>query len=376
MSKSVVGLFDNFSDAQSVVSELESAGFDRDSISIVANQNAAGYSGSGETSGGVSVSHALGDAVKGGVKGGVIGGLTGLAASLAMLAIPGIGPVLAVGPLAATLGGASLGATAGGVIGGLTGLGVPDEDAHLYSEGVRRGGTLVSVNAPDDMADQALAIFNRYNPVDIDSRGGYYKESGYTGYTETAAPYTPELIESDRTAYSTYATSAAPLAPVATTTTTAAPLTGTTVEAGQTVAVPIIEESLAVGKRAVEGGGARIHTRVIETPVSESVTLREEHATVDRNVVDRAVTSADIDAFKEGVIEVTEYAEQAVVGKEARVVGEVVIGKEASERTETVSDTVRRTEVEVEQLNTTTTEVTPTTTTSTTSTTKTSGSNY
>jgi len=366
MSKSVVGLFDNFNDAQNVVTELESAGFDRDSISIVANQNASGYSGSGETSGGVSVSHAVGDAVKGGVKGGVIGGLTGLAASLAMLAIPGIGPVLAVGPLAATLGGASLGATAGGVIGGLTGLGVPDEDAHLYSEGVRRGGTLVSVNAPDDMADQALAIFNRYSPVDIDTRGGYYKESGYAGYTETAPAYTPELIEQDRTAYTNYATTA--VAPA-----TSAVATGATVEAGQTVAVPIIEESISVGKRAVQGGGARIHTRVIETPVSESVTLREEHVTVDRNVVDRAVTSADIDAFKEGTIEITEYAEQAVVGKEARVVGEVVIGKEASERTETITDSVRKTDVQVEQLNTTTTEVSPVTTTSTTNT---SGSNY
>lgn len=99
----------------------------------------------------------------------------------------------------------------------------------------------------------------------------------------------------------------------------------------------------------MQSGGARIHTRVTETPVSEQVTLHEEHVTVQRNVVDRAVTGADA-TFKEGTIEMTETAEVPVISKEARVVEEVVIGKTATDRVETVSDTVRRTDVDVEEI--------------------------
>jgi len=103
--------------------------------------------------------------------------------------------------------------------------------------------------------------------------------------------------------------------------------------------------------------------------VQEQVTLREEHVTVERRPVDRPVTQADMSAFQQGTIEVTERAEQAVVAKEARVVEEVVVGKEATERTETIQDTVRRTDVDVEELNTNDTTVMNTTTTGTTGTT-------
>ena len=102
----------------------------------------------------------------------------------------------------------------------------------------------------------------------------------------------------------------------------------------------------------MQGGGARIHTYVTERPVEQSVTLHEEHVTVDRRPVDRAVTGADT-AFREGTIEVTETSEVPVIAKEARVVEEVVVGKTATDRTETVRDTVRRTDVDVEKLDTT-----------------------
>jgi len=124
--------------------------------------------------------------------------------------------------------------------------------------------------------------------------------------------------------------------------------TSDTTEASQTI--PVIEENLAVGKREVETGGVRVRSRVIEKPVHESVRLREEHVTVNRRPVDRAVGEGDFAAFKEGDIEITEHAEKAVVAKEARVVEEVSIGKNVSEREETVSDTVRSTEVDVEQV--------------------------
>ena len=112
------------------------------------------------------------------------------------------------------------------------------------------------------------------------------------------------------------------------------------------VVLPIIEEQLAVGKRTVEKGAARVRTSVSEVPVEESVTLREENVTVERRPVDRAIENAP-GAFKEGTIEVTEMAEVPVVSKEAHVVEEVVVGKNVTEHQETVRDTVKRTEVDV-----------------------------
>ena len=120
--------------------------------------------------------------------------------------------------------------------------------------------------------------------------------------------------------------------------------------AAEGTSIPIIEEELNVGKRTVETGGAYIRSRVIETPVEETVNLQEERVTVERTAVDKPVSTNDFDAFKEGVIEMKEYAEVPVISKEARVVEEVTIGKEVNERDETVRDTVRSTKVEVEDL--------------------------
>jgi uncharacterized protein (TIGR02271 family) len=116
------------------------------------------------------------------------------------------------------------------------------------------------------------------------------------------------------------------------------------------VVIPVIEEELQVGKRTVETGGVQVKTSVTERPVEETVNLREENVTVDRHPVDRAVTDADINAVKDGDFTVTERAEKAVVGKQARVVEEVVVGKDVTERDKTITDTVRRTEVDVDDL--------------------------
>ena len=116
--------------------------------------------------------------------------------------------------------------------------------------------------------------------------------------------------------------------------------------------VPVVQEELKVGKREVEtGGGVRVRTEIEERPVQEQVNLREEHVRVERHAVDRPATQADVNQALHGrTIEVREKSEQPVVSKEARVVEEVVVGKEATQRTETVRDTVRRTDVEVEQV--------------------------
>ena len=114
--------------------------------------------------------------------------------------------------------------------------------------------------------------------------------------------------------------------------------------------IPVVEENLEVGKRTVETGGVRVRSRVIEKPVEETVRLREEHVVIDRRPVNREVTQADMNNLQEGTFEITEHAEKAVVSKQARVVEEIAVGKTVEEHQETVSDTVRRTDVDVEEI--------------------------
>ena len=118
--------------------------------------------------------------------------------------------------------------------------------------------------------------------------------------------------------------------------------------------IPVVEEELAVGKRTVETGGVRVQKEVTAKPVEENVRLHEEHVTVERRPVNREVTPDDLHAFESSTIEMREMAEEAVVEKRARVVEEVVVGKESSERTEHISDTVRRTDVKIEPITGTT----------------------
>lgn len=120
----------------------------------------------------------------------------------------------------------------------------------------------------------------------------------------------------------------------------------------ETRAIPIIEETLQVGKKEVETGGVRLRSRIVEKPVEESLRLREEYIRVERNAVDRAATSADLNNFQEGTIEMVQHAEIPVVAKEARVVEEVSLGKDVEHREETIRDTVRKTEVDVEEIET------------------------
>lgn len=118
--------------------------------------------------------------------------------------------------------------------------------------------------------------------------------------------------------------------------------------------IPIIQEDMQVGKREEETGGVRLRSRIVERPVEENIRLRQEHVNVERTPVNRPATDADFKNFKEGTVEVREHNEVPVVAKDARVVEEVKLDKEVSEREETVRDTVRNTEVNTENLNTTT----------------------
>ena len=120
--------------------------------------------------------------------------------------------------------------------------------------------------------------------------------------------------------------------------------------AGSTGKIDVMEETLNVGKREVETGGVRLRSRIVERPVEESIRLRQEKVTVNRTPVNKTATDADFAAFKEGTVEMKEHAERAVVAKEARVVEEVSLNKQVSEKEETIRDTVRHTEVDVDDI--------------------------
>jgi hypothetical protein len=138
---------------------------------------------------------------KGAVAGAVVGGGAGLAASLAGLAIPGIGPIIAAGPIVATLAGAGTGAVAGGLIGGLVDLGVPETDAEYYAEAVRRGGALVTVRADESRAEEAADIMRSRGAVDIERRVERWREQGWERFDAGAQPYTTDEIRRDRAQY-------------------------------------------------------------------------------------------------------------------------------------------------------------------------------
>ena len=206
-----------------------------------------------------------------------------------------------------------------------------EADRQLYHEATRRGAVAVWVTLSDTDAAprQTLAtqILEKSKPVDLDAQSKQWRTEGWSG-AAGAVPITNKAASTAR-------------APVA---------TNQGAESGRTV-VPVIEEELQVGKRVVQGGGIHVFSRTTEKPVEEQVQLREEHVNVERRPVNRPVTDAD-KAFQNRSVEVTAVSEQAVVSKQARVVEEVVVNKDVSQRTETVRDKVRRSDVQVEQSDT------------------------
>jgi hypothetical protein len=190
-------LFDNYSDASAAVSELERLGVSESDISLVAS-NADRAHGDYDSKAGA-------DAGKGAATGAFIGGAGGLLAGLGMLAIPGLGPVVAAGWLASTAVGAGVGAAAGGAAGGLIGAlqreGVSEDEAHVYSEGVRRGGTVVSARVKEDLVPKAEAILRGHHAVNAADRERAYREQGWSRFDENAPPYTAEEVARERMRY-------------------------------------------------------------------------------------------------------------------------------------------------------------------------------
>ncbi len=217
----------------------------------------------------------------------------------------------------------------GGFFRRLFGMDDESQSHDIYAESVRRGHCLLTVDVANQQElDQASNVLSQFNAIDIEERAQTWKSQGWTGYDASAPRYTEDEIAAERSAYASSRSN----------------------NLSEEKRIPVVEENLEIGKRQVQRGGVRVFTRVKETPVDESVNLREEHVKVERRPVNETSARADMNAFKEGSIEMRENAEEAVVGKSARVVEEVVIGKETTERTQDIHDTVRKTDVEVEQL--------------------------
>jgi len=195
----------------------------------------------------------------------------------------------------------------------------PDEDRYSYAEGLSRGGFLVTVTGLSTAEyDTVLDILDDDGTVNLAEREESWRSEGWGGYEG-----------------SPYSTGTSGLAEAA---------TDRTLRDDETI--PVMEERLRVGKRDTSHGRVRVRAYTVEEPVSESIDLREDRVELERHPVDRAVTAGD--AFQDRTIEAEEYREEAVVSKDARVVEEVGLRKTSDSHRETISDTVRHTEVEVE----------------------------
>lgn len=187
--KTVSRVYDTYHHARSAVAAIEAAGVPSAEVSLVANKYVSEkYDDVTDAS----------KAAKGAGIGGVVGGGAGLLAGLGLLTIPGLGPVVAAGWLASLAVGAAAGATAGGLAGALVGAGTPDDHAHVYSEAVRRGGTLVSARVDDKDADRVQRILDEYKPIDPVERGAAYRREGWSTFDPKAPAYRPSQADIER----------------------------------------------------------------------------------------------------------------------------------------------------------------------------------
>ena len=191
MTRTVSRLFDSYSQARAAVEALEQADFTSSEISLVSRYRDDNTLADDEVS----------STATGATAGAFVGGGGGLLAALGLIAIPGIGPLVAAGVLATTLVGAAGGSIVGGLIGALTNAGVSEEDAHVYSEGVRRGSSLVTVTTDDPRASKAESILNAHKPVDTRQRREDYVAGGWSQYDSNAKGYTADEIRKERETY-------------------------------------------------------------------------------------------------------------------------------------------------------------------------------
>ncbi len=235
----------------------------------------------------------------------------------------------------------------------------PDEDRYTYAQGLSQGGYLVTVsNLTSGQYDPVVGILEEEGSIDLEEREAHWRSEGWSGYEESPYAASGSRMSSTGSGAGAVAASAgAGAASGADAWTTSSDTTTASSASGfddrssgmsSEDTIPVVEERLRVGKRDTSKGHVRVRAYTVEEPVSESVDLREDRVELERRPVDRAVTGAE-SAFQDRTIEAEAYREEAVVSKEARVVEEIGLRKTSETHRETVSDTVRRTEIEIDE---------------------------
>lgn len=219
---------------------------------------------------------------------------------------------------------------------------MPEED-RAYANGLRRGGHLVSVRSDEAKYTKVMDILDTDGAIDLDACEASWRSEGWTGYQVGATGLA--AAGAGRTAYGTSSTGG--IGAATRTATTGAASGARKLAAGEEEVIPVYEEQLRIGKRDVSHGRVRLRSYVVETPVTERVALHSEHVEIERHPVGRPVSATDA-AFRDRTIEAEEYAEEAVVQKEVRLKEEIGLRKVVEERTQTMSDKVRHTEIEIE----------------------------
>jgi uncharacterized protein (TIGR02271 family) len=304
MQHTLVAVFDNRSDAQNAMDELLASGFTRDNVYV----SSADLTGQGATNLSTTTDTTVGTTHEEGV-------------------------------------GASIKHFFSNLFGS-----DHDEHATRYSSFVEGGQhvlTLTTASEPE--VERAADVIERFGPVDIDERHDLQGNAASLG-TSAYQPQSSSTLAAGSMQSETQTGNLSGSLSDSTLRTDSLQRETAVDQAAGKAAIPVVQEEVRVGKRQVERGGVRVFSRIVETPVNETVSLREEHVSVERRPVDQPVNPADAAAFKDKTIELRETAEEAVVQKSARVVEEVVVGKEVSQRQENIQDTVRHTEVEVQPL--------------------------
>jgi uncharacterized protein (TIGR02271 family) len=218
---------------------------------------------------------------------------------------------------------------------------VGDEDRPAYSEGLRRGGYLLTARVEDDLTDEAIGELEQTNPIDLEERSAQWRTEGWSA----TAVSDEEVVANDRSMGANEARGEKFAGAREARTTDAR-------EDSAQEAIPIVEERLRVGKREVDRGSVRVRSYIVEQPIHEDVSLREERVEIERRPASDVRTRSGEDLLQERTIEMRERGEEAVVAKDAVVTEELVVRKSADERIDSIDETVRRTEVEVDDTRT------------------------
>lgn len=372
MNKKIVGVFYTEHEASRAIEDLKSHGFLTEDISVIARNKRDVEAISDET--GTKAPEGM---ASGAATGGILGGVTGLLAGIGALAIPGIGPIIAAGPIAATLTGVAVGAGTGGLVGGLIGLGIPEDEAESYDNYVDEGRILVMVDADNKRASDVYSIFRNHNSANTDrymddpnttgdtadtarhsvtdTVDAAFNGSGLEGKddtgldtmnsaTEHGLPGTRALDDVNRPGMTGDVYSGTPNGIDGTMDSTR---TGGFNDLDEDRKLRLREEQLDVSKNKVQTGEVNVHKEIIEEQKTINVPVTHEEIVIERHAVNNDTTAEPVGADETIRIPVSE--EQVEVRKNTVVTGEVEIHKREVQGTEQVQDTVRREEARVDK---------------------------